>query len=125
MTTTMTRGFGDCIRPVLLCCALYVLAMCTVAGGQTPTGLGHSAEEFLRPVVSQRQFTDLIRPLELSREQRLIVELVYEDYRDAIDLAKREKDREADAKEGELSLMRCRDGGLSRRMSFATIAWRC
>jgi hypothetical protein len=98
MTTTMTRGFGDCIRPVLLCCALYVLAMCTVAGGQTPTGLGHSAEEFLRPVVSQRQFTDLIRPLELSREQRLIVELVYEDYRDAIDLAKREKDREADAK---------------------------
>lgn len=56
-----------------------------------------SAMEFFEPVVTHRQFTDLVRQLQLDHQQRMIVELLFSDYTDAIDALARQADREADA----------------------------
>lgn len=94
MQANVIRGF---IPSLLLIAACSIAMMAGHAGAQS-TSAGQSAADYLKPIVTQRQFTDLIRPLELSREQRMIVELVYEDYREHVEQAKREHDREADAR---------------------------
>lgn len=76
-------------RAALLLFALIVLA--------APAYASKSATEFFEPVVTHRQFTDLVRQLDLDREQRMIVELVFADYTDAIAALARQADNEADA----------------------------
>lgn len=46
--------------------------------------------EVFSPIITHRQFTDFVSPLELDRQQRMIAELAFSDYTDAIhDLAAR------------------------------------
>lgn len=94
MQTHTLRGF---VFFVLVITAWTVGA--TVASSAPPhtTAVGPSAAQHFKPIIAQRQFTDLIRSLDLTREQRMIVELLYEDYRDAVEAGQREADRQADA----------------------------
>lgn len=62
-----------------------------------PSALANkSAMEFFEPVATHRHFTDYVRQFDLDRQQRMIVELVFEDYTDAIRRLADEADRAAD-----------------------------
>lgn len=55
-----------------------------------------SARDYFEPLVSHRHFETLVRDLDLGRDQRLIVELVFTDYIDSIERLANEADAAAD-----------------------------
>ncbi len=71
-----------------------VLLVLALTGTAAPAQ--DSAEDFLTPLVNQIQFTQILQPIDLTFDQRMIAELVYDDYRDAIQNAIRAANREAD-----------------------------
>ncbi len=79
---TMPRSFVLLLSAVVMACAA--------------SAPGQSAKDYFEPLVNHQQFALLVHDLELSREQRMIVELVFTDYRDSIDALAEQADRAAD-----------------------------
>lgn len=77
----------------------FLLAFCLLLFASPLTLPAHaskSAAEFFEPVITHRQFSDLVRNLDLNREQRMLVELVFSDYADTIASLSQQADAEAD-----------------------------
>ncbi len=73
-----------------------ITVLCVVALSNSTARAQDSASDFLTPIVSPIQYTQILQPIELTFDQRIIAELVYDDYRDSIEEAIRAADREAD-----------------------------
>lgn len=71
-------------------------AVMTIAAVVPPAAAETSAREFIQPTLSHQEFTTLVRSLNLSHDQRMIIELLFTDYVDSVEATIMEADAAAD-----------------------------